>query len=509
MKTRHVVVIGAGMAGLAAAVDLSRQGVAVTVLERADTPGGKLREVTVGDARIDAGPTVFTMRWVFDSLFHDAGTTLADHLVLHPAAVLARHAWSETERLDLFADPARTEDAIGRFAGVAEAQGYRSFRAESRRIYETLEQTFIAAPRPSAASLVRSVARQGVGGLWSIRPFETMWHALGRHFRDPRLRQLFGRYATYCGSSPYLAPATLMLVAHVEQQGVWLVEGGMHRIATALAGLATANGATFRYGAEVAAVAVAAGRATGVELAGGERIAADAVVVNADAAALPAGLLGTAAARAVPAPAGQRSLSAITWASVATGTGFPLARHSVFFSADYAAEFTAIARGQVPQAPTVYVCAQDRDDGGAAPAGPERLLCLINAPAVGDTHPLPPSEIAACAHRAFTLLRRCGLQLTPAEPPVATTPAGFHQLFPATGGALYGQATHGPMASFARPASRTAIPGLYLAGGSVHPGAGVPMAALSGRLAAARLMADAGSTPRSHPVATLGGTSMR
>ena len=162
MKTHRIVVVGAGMAGLAAALDLCRQGLEVIVLDRAGSAGGKLRETTVGAAQIDAGPTVFTMRWVFDGLFHDAGTCLADHLTLLPAEILARHAWSETERLDLFADPARTEDAIGRFAGAAEARGYRSFRAESRRIYETLEQTFIAAPRPSAASLVRSVARQGL-----------------------------------------------------------------------------------------------------------------------------------------------------------------------------------------------------------------------------------------------------------------------------------------------------------------------------------------------------------
>ena len=509
MKTHRIAIVGAGMAGLAAALDLSRHGVEVIVLDRAAAPGGKLRQVTAGGAQIDAGPTVFTMRWVFDALFQDSGACLADHLTLRPADILARHAWSETERLDLFADPARTEDAIGRFAGATEVRGYRSFRAESRRIYETLEQTFIAAPRPSAASLVRAVARQGVGGLWSIRPFETMWRALGRHFRDPRLRQLFGRYATYCGSSPYLAPATLMLVAHVEQQGVWLVEGGMHRIATALAGLATANGASFRYGAEVKEVSVAGGRVNGVRLTNGEHIAADAVVVNGDAAALPAGLLGAAVARAVPAPAGQRSLSAMTWAMVADCAGFPLARHSVFFSPDYAAEFTAIARGAVPQEPTVYVCAQDRDDQGSHGTGAERLLCLINAPAVGDTQSFPPTEIAACADRTFTLLRRCGLHLTPAAPPVATTPAGFNQLYPATGGALYGQATHGPMASFARPASRTAVPGLYLAGGSVHPGAGVPMAALSGRLAAARVMEDLASTSPSRRVAMPGGTSMR
>jgi 1-hydroxycarotenoid 3,4-desaturase len=507
--TQPVVIIGAGMAGLTAAVDLARQGIAVTVLERAAAPGGKMRQVEAGGVALDAGPTVFTMRWVFDALFADSGSTLAKHLTLTKADILARHAWSETERLDLFADPARTEAAIGDFAGAEEARGYRAFRDESARIYRTLEQTFITAPRPTALSLMGSVARQGVGGLWSIRPFDTMWAALGRHFRDPRLRQLFGRYATYCGSSPFLAPATLMLVAHVEQEGVWLVEGGMHRLATALAGLATQHGATIRYGAEVVEIGTASGRTTGVRLASGEFVAAGTVIVNADASALTTGLLGRGVRQAVSAPTGVRSLSAVTWAMQAEPDGFPLSRHSVFFSRDYAAEFDAIARGALPGEPTVYVCAQDRDDAGTVQPGPERLLVLVNAPAAGDTRPFPPSEITACADRTFSLLQRCGLRLRPTAPPVVTTPVGFDQLFPGTGGALYGQATHGPMASFARPGSRTAVRGLYLAGGSVHPGAGVPMAALSGRLAASRVMADLGSTRRSRPAAMHGGMSMR
>ncbi len=508
MESHRVVVVGAGMAGLAAALDLARQGASVTVVERAPAPGGKMREVAVGAARMDAGPTVFTMRWVFDSLFADAGASLADHLTLHPAQVLARHAWDDSHKLDLFADPARTEQAIGALAGTAEAKGYRAFMGESRRIYDTLERTFITAPRPSAASLAYAVAGQGLGGLWRIRPFETMWAALSRHFRDARLRQLFGRYATYCGSSPFLAPATLMLIAHVEQQGVWLVEGGMHRVARSMAALAAAKGASFRYGETVDEICLTAGRAAAVRLASGERIDADAVVVNADAAALPAGLFGPAVARAVPPPAGQRSLSAVTWAMVAEAEGFALARHSVFFSGDYQAEFDAVARGRLPSEPTVYICAQDRGDAGSAVNGPERLLCLINAPAVGDTHPLPESEVTACADRVLTQLRRYGLRLRPTAVQ-ATSPAGFDRLFPATGGALYGQATHGAMASFARPGSQTRIPGLYLAGGSVHPGAGVPMAALSGRLAAARVLADLASTRPSRTVAMRGGTSTR
>jgi 1-hydroxycarotenoid 3,4-desaturase len=505
-----VAIIGAGIAGLVAALDLAVRGLDVIVLERAAAPGGKLREVAIGGAKLDAGPTVFTMRWVFDEIFAAAGASLGEHLTLKPVDVLARHAWSADERLDLYADVDRSVDAIGALAGKAEAQRYRQFSQRARRIYETLERPFLRSSRPTPLSLVRGAGFRGVGDLWRIEPFATLWGALGEFFHDPRLRQLFGRYATYCGSSPFLAPATLMLVAHVERDGVWLVEGGMHRIAQALADLAQARGARFRYGADVAEVLVEGKRVTGVTLASGERIEADAVIVNADVAAVSSGRFGTAIQRAVPeVPPATRSLSAVTWNLVARTEGFPLLRHSVFFSRDYAAEFDDIfKRGQLPQAPTVYVCAQDRGDRDApAPHGEERLLCLVNAPASGDTHSFDAAEIAQCEERTFGLLERCGLRVTrQADATVITTPAAFEQLFPATGGALYGQSAHGWRASFRRPGSRTRLPGLYLAGGSTHPGPGVPMAALSGRLAAGSLAKDLDSIKRSRATVTRGGT---
>ncbi len=501
MPAERVAVVGAGIAGLVAAVDLAARGVETLVVERAGSPGGKMREIRIGDDCVDGGPTVLTMRSVFDEIFSDAGASLEPALELRPVEILARHAWGEGDPLDLFADVDRSAEAIGEFAGRAEAQGYRRFCARARRIHDTLERCFIRARRPSPIGLARAVGLGRIGDLWQIQPFATMWRALGEYFADSRLRQLFGRYATYVGSSPFQAPATLMLIAHVEREGVWRVEGGMHRIAEALAQLAKSLGVKFLYDTEVEEIRFDAGRVAGLALVSGERIRADRIVVNADPAALSQGLLGLEAARAVPGTRrSQRSLSAVTWALVARTSGFPLVRHSVFFSDDYQAEFEDLfGRGRLPRKPTVYVCAQDRGAGGRETRdGPERLLCLVNAPATGDLHSFEASEIESCEERAFGLLARCGLRVhRDPQASVVTTPVGFERLFPGTGGALYGPVSHGWRASFRRPGSRSAIPRLYLAGGATHPGAGVPMAAISGRLAAAAVLEDLASTGKS------------
>jgi 1-hydroxycarotenoid 3,4-desaturase len=513
MAEHKVVVVGAGIGGLVSALRLAHQGLDVTVVDAAEGPGGKLRQLVVDGAAIDSGPTVFTLRWVFDELLASVGTSLETELRIRKLPVLARHWWEDGGTLDLFADPARSFDAVADFAGLAEARRFQGFRAQAQALYRTLERPYMRAAAPSMAGLSMGLGLRGVGVLASIGPLNNLWQSLGRHFTELRLRQLFARYATYTGSSPWQAPATLMLIAQVELDGVWSIDGGMHALARCLERLARERGAIFRYRSACERIDVRAGRVCGVTLAGGETLRADSVVFNGDAAALRHGLLGDGVRRAVPRRAPPRSLSAITWSIHAPTQGLALDRHNVFFRADYASEFDDIfQRGRLPQSPTVYVCAQDRGTGEALPQGSERLLCLVNAPAAGDSDTLTPEAIEQCETTSFSLLRRCGLEITLSptrQPPaIRTTPVDFHRLFPATGGALYGQATHGWTAAFSRPGASTPVAGLFLAGGSVHPGPGVPMAALSGLRAAEALMASPALTRWCPPVATSGGTSM-
>jgi 1-hydroxycarotenoid 3,4-desaturase len=503
MARERVIIVGAGIGGLTSALLLAHAGCDVTVVDQASSPGGKLRELMVGEQAIDAGPTVFTMRHVFEAIFDSVGESLVQHIGLTKADILARHAWNDEAHLDLYADHERSRDAIGAFAGLAEAQAFDRFSRQAQHIYEALDHSFMRASKTSAFGLSLRIGAHDIRSLFGIRPFDPMWRALGRHFKDPRLLQLFGRYATYAGSSPFKAPATLMLIAHAEARGVYLVEGGMHQLAVAIERVAKARGARFRYGEACRHIDNG-----GVTLRSGERIEGDFVVANCDPAALSAGLFGDPVKGAVATQkASDRALSALVTLYTATANDFPLSRHNVFFSDDYPAEFADIAAGRLPQKPTIYVCAQDRDacDGPVTKAV-DRLQFIVNAPATGDARSFSSAEIIACQNAALDKLAMCGLTLTIHDSQV-TTPGSFNQLFPATGGALYGRATHGAMSAFQRPGARSRMPWLYLCGGGTHPGAGVPMAALSGIQAASALLADRASTRRSSRVAMLGGIS--
>jgi 1-hydroxycarotenoid 3,4-desaturase len=305
-----------------------------------------------------------------------------------------------------------------------------------------------------------------------------------------------------------------MLIADVEAQGVWAVEGGMYSLVKALQKLALVKGVQILSGQACEEILMEQGRASGVRLADGTIIRAQAVIFNGDLAALQTGLLNPSGKQALnakitPPSAAKRSLSAVTWSINAKTDGFPLVRHNVFFNKDYRAEFDDIFQSKrLPQKPTVYVCAQDQGDAYEARSHSQRLLCLVNAPAIGDQSEFSAQQIDACERETFGLLQQCGLNID-LDSAICqrTTPSLFNQLFPATGGALYGQANHGWMETFQRASAKSPIPHLYLAGGSVHPGPGVPMAALSGRMAAATLMDHLGLIKLSGRTLISGGTS--
>ena len=506
-----VVVVGAGMGGLAAAVRLAVAGQQVTLIEAADAPGGKMRTVPSDAGPVDAGPTVLTLRGVFDDLFALAGERLADHLTLLRQPLLARHWWPDGSRLDLFSDVRASAAAIAAFAGASEAAGFLRFDAATAALYAAFEGPVMLAPKPDKAAIIKAAMAQPM--LWpALMPGVSLDRFVGRYFRDPRLRQLFGRYATYVGGRPSHSPAVLALIWQAEARGVWAVQGGMHGLALALAGLAERKGVTLQYGTLVRRILQQGGRVSGVRLADGRNIACNTVVFNGDPAALTTGLLGDGLQNALPGSATTpRSLSAQVWSFAAQFGGMvapDLVHHNVFFCSDPALEFGPIGQGRLPSDQTIYLCAEDRATQ-TFPAGKERIEIVLNAPALALAQTQDPEEALHCRTKTLHLLAQMGLTFqTGPDATALTTPHDLARLFPGSQGAIYGRSPEGTMASFHRPTARTALPGLYLAGGGVHPGAGVSMAALSGKHAAEAMISDLTSASKLAPMATRGGMSM-
>lgn len=503
---QKIVVIGAGIGGLSAAIRLAASGMQVTLVEAQSYPGGKMRCLASVAGPIDAGPTVLTLRRVFDDLFDVAGERLEDHLTLVPQPLLARHWWLDGGRLDLFADPAQSGAAIADFAGpIAEAEFHR-FHHQSAQLYAAFEGPMMRAMRPQVGSIALNALR--APAIWpALLPQRSLARHLAASFTDPRLRQLFGRYATYVGGAPDLSPAVLALIWQAEAQGVWAVKGGMHHLAKALAELAGRLGVTIRYGTSAMKILRQSGRVTEVVLSDGRAMKCDAVMFNGDPAALLAGLLGNGPQQALaPIAAHPRSLSAWVWSFAATPALLDLVHHNVFFGSDPAREFGPIRHGHMPEEATLYVCAQDRAVSDFTHSGPERFEIIMNAPAKTT---LSPQEVAECKAKTFPQLAKFGLAFSPQPADQALmTPQGFAGLFPGSQGALYGRSPQSLMASFQRPGARTKLQGLYLAGGGAHPGAGVPMAALSGKHAAEAIQTDLTSAASWPRTAMRGGMSM-
>jgi phytoene desaturase len=493
--TEPIVIVGAGLGGLSAAIRLAAAGRPVVVLEQNAQVGGKMGQVIVGGFRWDTGPSVITMRPVLEDLFQAAGRRLADYLDLRLVEPLTRYFYPDGVVLDATRDLPRMAEQIARLE-PRDVEGYLAYLAYAARLHRVTGPAFIYGEPVSPRTFLQVPPTDWL----AVDGWRSMDAAIRGFVRSRHLRQLLGRFATYVGASPFRAPATLNVIAHVELTGgVWYPRGGVYAIAAALERLARELGVDIRLNAPVEEIRVARGaggrpRAVGVRVAGAE-VPAQAVLANVDVATvverlLPAG--GVPAGRARVLTQAEPSVSGFALLLGIQGRHPELAHHNIFFCPDYRREFEDLfQRGVPPADPTIYVAITSKSDPDHAPAGAENWFVLVNAPPLG-----PAFNWADQADRyrdqVLALLARRGLDVR--QKIVAEhrlTPLDLARLTGARRGALYGASSNSPWAAFRRPANASPdVAGLYFAGGTAHPGGGVPMVMLSGAAAARRLLAQ-------------------
>lgn len=489
---KRVAVVGAGLGGLAAAIHLARGGHRVVILEKNGRVGGKMNVFAEKGYRFDTGPTLLTMPFLLQELFAAAGRRLEDHLDLVRLDPICRYYWPDGTRLDASSNVEAMEAQISRIS-PRDAGRYGPFMERAGKIYAAGSGPFLFTPFMSLG--MGGMLRQArhLSALLKIDAFRTLDQAVSASFSDPRIRQLFNRFATYNGSSPYLAPATLQIIPYVEfAMGGWYIRGGMYRLAEVLAAIARDLGVEIRTGLPVARIVSAGGRVSGVLDQNGEMHRADAVICDADALYAQASLLGEAGR-------GRRGAAEPSMAGFVMLLGvrrrFPeLAQHTILFSADYREEFDAIVRrGIPPEDPTVYLSLSCLQDEQHAPAGGSNLFVLVNAPALGGAFDWG-EQAARYREKVLGKIRSQGIMIRDEEIDVEkiVTPEEFAGMYNAHRGSIYGTSSNGRMAAFVRPPNRSRmIRNLYFAGGSAHPGGGIPLVLLSGKLAARLLMEDA------------------
>ena len=487
-----VIVIGAGAGGLATAARLAARGHSVTVLEQGEQCGGKLATYRRDGFAFDTGPSLFTLPAVYRDLFLKTGGPLEEAVDLQELEPAFSYRFADgTRALMPGSGVGACATALGDALGGTAAADWKALMSRAGEMWRITRQPFLQSPLDGMRTLL-PLARSAAD-VRTIAPFTTLRSLGERTLRDPRLVTLLDRYATYQGSDPRKAPAVLATVPYVEQVfGAWHLGGGLGTLADALVQRCVDRGVTIRMRTDAVRILTDAGRASGVELADGMRLTADVVVANADASLVYGDLLaGEAPAaralrslrRATPSLAGFVILAAVR------GRTPGLAHHNVWFPADYDAEFDAtFGRSARPVSdPTVYACVPD--DPRMAPDGHESWFILVNAPRHGTGAGAVDWRAPGLAERyADEVLARLAERGTDIRDRLLwrelRTPADFATAVRAPGGAIYGTSSNGPRAAFQRPANRSPIPGLFLVGGSAHPGGGLPLVGMSAEIVA-------------------------
>ena len=483
----QILIIGAGIGGLSTAIRLAAAGQRVTIYEKNPQVGGKMGQIVADGFRWDIGPSVITMRHVFEELFASAERRLEDYLTLEPVDPLTRYFYPNSTILDATHNTEKMAAQIRQIA-PQDVAGYEKYLRYAEQIHRITGPVFIYDRPPTW----RSFLRVPFPDWFKIDGLRTMQQAIENHVQSPELRQLLGRFATYVGGSPYLAPATLNVIAHVELSGgVWYPRGGIYVIAQAMARLAEQLGVTIHANCGVQEICVDNGRFSHLILENGEKVKGTAVISNLDVTTTQKHLLKNSHS---PIHNSQFDASCSGFILLlGINKQFPeLAHHNILFSPDYPAEFEAIfEQGQPPANPTIYIAITSKTDPEHAPEGGENWFVLVNAPPLDGRFDWHTNQQN---YRDLILQKIADFGFDVRAHIVTEqilTPHDLAEGSSAWQGALYGASPNSRWAAFKRPHNRAKqVEGLYFVGGTAHPGGGVPMVTLSGKVAAELVLED-------------------
>lgn len=487
MVDKRCAIIGAGLGGLAAAVRLAGYGMAVDLYEQHGHVGGKANELHMDGFRFDTGPSLLTMPFVLESLFADAGEDVRDYLTIEPLAQHCKYFYPDGTEITAFADRDDFAREIESKTGDS-AAGVKKYLSYSKGIYDLSADLFLFNDIHELSTYREQGSPKTLLNLWKLDSLRTVHGANAAFFRDPRVIQLFDRYTTYNGSNPYKAPATLNIIPHVEyNMGSFIVAEGIYRIPQALGGLAQKHGATIHNNRRVERIAHANKRVQGIVI-DDEMLPYDVVCSNADVFTTYRDLLGDETSRdAKRYKRLEPSSSALVffW-GVRGGLSEKLGIHNILFSADYKREFGELFYHKAcPRDPTVYIYISAQFNPPDAPAGHENWFVMINAPyddgqdwerEIRESRKGVVHKINSLLHIDIERHITCERITTPQD--IATQTMSHR-------GSIYGISSNSRTAAFMRQRNRSKrYRGLYFCGGSAHPGGGIPLVLLSGRICA-------------------------
>lgn len=456
----------------------------VDLFEQGARVGGKMNRTEVDGMMVDTGPTLITMPDVLRGFFASVGASMEDYLRLQRVDPACQYRWTDGTRLDLPFDADAVPDAIGSIA-PSDVAAVRAYLRDAREVYELTKDIFIFSPFDGFREFLKPRNLPLLPKLPRLRFLSSLHAEHRRRFRDPRVIQLFDRFATYNGSNPYRAPATLMVIPWVEiGLGAWYPEGGVWKIADALAAVAKRCGAAIHTSSPVSRIRVHNGRAVGLTLADGTEVDADHVISNVDVHVTRRFLLG----KSVAEPH-DLSCSGIVLQCSVESADHGLAHHNVLFADHYRSEFDALAHAHHPHPEsTIYISRAAASDPLRAQTDREAWFVLVNAPprgrdAVGGASAWEGAA-ETVADRIRARMRRFGVDPTIRAMSIRT-PDTMADEWSSYRGALYGASSNSPFSAFLRPRQRSSeVRNLWYVGGSAHPGGGVPLVITSGMIAA-------------------------